>query len=107
MIIEFDFGKRKARRNLKTGLAIGAAAGIAFGAAAGILFAPKSGKETREDLMNCTTDCAKKAAEEIKEAASKIEENAKDMYKQFKEATMKKVAEEEVETPSVEPQEVE
>ena len=35
-------------------------AGLAAGAALGVLFAPKSGKETREDLMKALDDLSKK-----------------------------------------------
>lgn len=48
---------------LGLGIAIGAVAGAAVGAVAGVLTAPKSGKETREDL--------KKQATNMKEAAGK------------------------------------
>jgi gas vesicle protein len=74
--LEFDFKGKKAKKNLKKGLAIGALTGTALGAAAGILFAPKSGKETREDIKEGVTTTAKKVAEEVKEAASKISEEA-------------------------------
>ena len=51
------------------------AAGVAVGAVAGILLAPKSGKETREDLKNAFNDLLDKAknvkAEDVKEAIEK------------------------------------
>lgn len=51
------------------------AAGVAVGAVAGILLAPKSGKETREDLKNAFNDLLEKAknikAEDVKAAIEK------------------------------------
>jgi len=51
------------------------AAGVAVGAVAGILLAPKSGKETREDLKNAFNDLLDKAknikAEDVKAAIEK------------------------------------
>ena len=48
-----DAMKRRQRQKTKEAAAkigVGAAVGTAIGAVAGILFAPKSGKETREDI---------------------------------------------------------
>jgi len=42
-----------------------------IGAAAGILFAPKSGKETREDIARKTDEIIKKAKEEYEVALEK------------------------------------
>ena len=66
-------GKKKARavetaKKVGTGLGVGAA----IGSAIGVLFAPKSGKETRQDIA----DTAKSSVENIKvganEASAKI-----------------------------------
>lgn len=66
-------GKRKARavetaKKVGTGIGVGAA----IGSALGVLFAPKSGKETRQDIA----DTAKTSVENIKvganEASAKI-----------------------------------
>ena len=66
-------GKRKAKavetaKKVGTGLGVGAA----IGSALGVLFAPKSGKETRQDIA----DTAKTSVENIKvganEASAKI-----------------------------------
>ena len=51
------------------------AAGVVVGATLGVLFAPKSGKETREDLKNAFDDLVEKArnlkAEDVKAAIEK------------------------------------
>jgi len=65
-----------ARRSRTYGLAAGVVAGAAIGAALGLLFAPKSGKETREDIKN-------KGAEvigEVKEKSTVIIEKIKDKF---------------------------
>jgi gas vesicle protein len=66
------------------------AAGVAVGAVAGILLAPKSGKETREDLKNAFNDLLEKAknikAEDVKAAIEKkvaeIKEGLADLDKE-------------------------
>lgn len=57
------------------GLAIGAAIGAVFGVVTGILFAPKSGKETREDIK----DAASKAAERLQAEADKLQKEISDL----------------------------
>lgn len=91
--IVFDFnGKRKAKKNLQRGIATGAAIGTFLGAVGGILFAPKSGRETREDIkkgvdtaVEKTTytikTTSKKVAQEVKEVGSKIGQEAKKLFK--------------------------
>ena len=54
--------------NLIKGLAIG---GL-IGAGAGILFAPKSGKETREQIRKSAQDVMEKAKAQYEEAAGKL-----------------------------------
>ena len=70
-------GKRARRRKqrekaLKTA-AIGAAVGVIVGAVAGVLLAPKSGKETREDLANAAKELPGKAKEALEQAKGKVE----------------------------------
>ena len=51
--------EREVRRKIRKEKAVSAAkiaAGVAVGAGVGILFAPKSGKETREDIVRVTKD---------------------------------------------------
>lgn len=66
------------------------AAGVVVGAVAGVLLAPKSGKETREDLKNAFNDLLEKAktikAEDVKAAIEKkvaeIKEGLADLDKE-------------------------
>ena len=57
------------------GVAIALFAGLAIGAIFGILFAPKSGKETRNDLM----DKGERLMEMGKESVSDVVEKTKDL----------------------------
>lgn len=51
MIKRFKFAsKKKNKRKVMSEVAVGVAAGTAIGAVSGVLFAPKSGKETRNDI---------------------------------------------------------
>ena len=50
--------------------------GGAIGAVLGILYAPKSGKETREDICRKTDDLLAKAKDEYELAAKKVSELA-------------------------------
>lgn len=54
--------KKEAARKMGAGFTIGAI----IGAAAGVLFAPKSGKETREELITKTKDTTENLKEAIK-----------------------------------------
>lgn len=90
--IVFDFnGKRKAKKNLQKGIVAGAAIGTLIGTVGGILLAPKSGKETREDIKKSVDTVAKKttytikktsqkAVQEVKEIGLKIEQEAKKIF---------------------------
>jgi len=62
--------QKKALKNV----AVGAALGATVGAVAGILLAPKSGKETREEIALAAKDAVEKAKEKIEEAKVKAEE---------------------------------
>ena len=57
------------------GVAIALFAGLAIGAILGVLFAPKSGKETRNDLM----DKGERLMEMGKESVSDVVEKTKDL----------------------------
>ncbi len=56
--------------NLVKGMVIG---GL-IGAGLGIIFAPKSGKETREQILNTAQDVLEKAKAQYAEAVGKIDE---------------------------------
>ena len=57
------------------GVVIALFAGLAVGVVIGILFAPKSGKETRNDLM----DKGERLMEKGKESVSDVVEKTKDL----------------------------
>ncbi|MES2875912.1 MAG: YtxH domain-containing protein [Patescibacteria group bacterium] len=60
-------------------LALGAIIGAAVGIAAGVLTAPKSGKETRDDLKRKATEAKDKAATTRDDLVFKAEEVADDV----------------------------
>ncbi len=74
--------KRERGKTIKN-TAIGAAIGVTVGAAAGILLAPKSGKETREDIAQAARELPGKAKEVVEKAQGKIDE-VKDKMKDKK-----------------------
>jgi len=65
--------KRQAKQTLNNQV-IGAAVGLTVGAVAGALLAPKSGKETREDLANTAKELPGKAKDVLKIVKEKVEE---------------------------------
>ena len=77
--------KERARKIESTKkFAVGTAIGTAIGAAAGVLLAPKSGKETRDDIANKSKEVGetvkKSAAEQIeatKEWSAKVKKKIK------------------------------
>jgi gas vesicle protein len=67
-----------------------------IGAALGILYAPKSGKETREDIARKTEELLDKAKEEYEKAVTKSKAAYESAVKRFKElevSAKEKVAE--------------
>ncbi len=91
--------KKEKKENKKSGLGkflVGAGIGVGLG----ILFAPKSGKETRQDLKNKMDDLVAKAkeieAKDIKNAiedkVNEIKEDLKDLDKETVSATIKEQA---------------
>ena len=66
-------------------------AGLAAGAALGVLFAPKSGKETREDLMKALDNLSNKVKALKPEDVKKyVDKNIKKIKKELDELTGKK-----------------
>lgn len=49
-------------------------AGLGIGTLVGVLYAPKSGKETREDLVNASRDAQAKAADLVEQGRQKANE---------------------------------
>lgn len=71
--------KKQKAKAVKTA-ALTAAIGVTAGAAAGVLLAPKSGKETREDIVNKSVEAKDKLVEKTKAAIStKVSEGKKDV----------------------------
>ncbi|MDU4959488.1 MAG: YtxH domain-containing protein [Sporomusaceae bacterium] len=62
--------EKKARKKVLAGVAVGAV----VGAAAGVLLAPKSGKETREELVSAAKQLPDKAKEIAELGKAKLEE---------------------------------
>lgn len=62
--------ENKARKKVLAGLAVGAV----VGAAAGVLLAPKSGKETREDIANAAKQLPERAKEIAELGKARLEE---------------------------------
>ena len=55
------------------------AAGAAVGAGIGILFAPKSGKETREDIAKATKEGVEYVSENVNNAVKVVADKAKEV----------------------------
>ena len=67
--------KKKEKKNTAKKVAIGASVGTVVGLAAGALLAPKSGKETREDLAKGakkTLDTVKESLKDVKDKVEKL-----------------------------------
>ena len=62
--------QKKARQKALTAAAIGAAIGVTVG----VLLAPKSGKETRDDLANAANDLPAKAKGIVERTKVRVEE---------------------------------
>jgi gas vesicle protein len=80
-------------------IAVGAVVGAAAGFVAGVLLAPKSGKETREDLKNGSKKVVKEADKQLKglhddlsKIVDKVESRASDMTEAAKKEAADAVA---------------
>lgn len=72
-----------ATNDLIKGLVVGALAGLVLG----ILYAPKSGRETREDIVKSTEELYNKTKEQYQQALKKVEdlaERGKETYAEKK-----------------------
>lgn len=63
----------------KVAVAVGATFGAVVGFVTGVLVAPKSGKETRQDIKNVAVSAKDKTVEVASDAAEKGKEIAQDM----------------------------
>jgi len=72
--------KKSSKKQTAKNVAIGAGIGTAVGVTAGVLLAPKSGKETREDIANTT----KKTLENVKEGLDVAKDKIEDIVKKGK-----------------------
>jgi gas vesicle protein len=71
---------RKERKKTAKKIALGTISGIAAGVASGVLLAPKSGKETRKDIVGAATEINSK----IKEGAVTAKGNLQNKGEEFK-----------------------
>lgn len=75
--------KRKQKAKAVKTAALSAAIGVTAGAAAGVLLAPKSGKETRENIVNKSVEAKDKLVEKTKATkasiSTKVSEGKKDV----------------------------
>lgn len=70
-------------------IAIGTAIGLAAGYVAGILTAPKSGKETREDIKKVSAQALREAEKRLKELYAELDEAIVKASKKAKELSGK------------------
>lgn len=77
--------KMEAAKKTAKEVAIGVSIGAAVGMAAGTLLAPKSGKETREDIAKG----AKHAAENVRDKVEEVKIKAKEEFADMKETKNK------------------
>ena len=75
--------KKKQKAKMVKTAALTAALGVTAGATAGVLFAPKSGKETRENIANKSSETKDKLVEKTKATkaaiSKKVSEGIKDV----------------------------
>ncbi len=68
--------KKRDRANTAKKLAMGMSFAATLGAAAGMLFAPKSGKETRDELNKKAANAAETIKEKIEKNIEQVKDNA-------------------------------
>ena len=79
------------RRNRTKNMVIGAGIGTAVGVTAGILFAPKSGKETRQIIVDRTSETVVNLKESVAAAKERIAASAAEKSAMLREAGQKGV----------------
>jgi gas vesicle protein len=84
-----NFRLKIKRRNNARNLAIGATLGTALGAAVGILFAPKSGRETREEITKRTQETLEAMKSNVSQARERISESVKSQGQRWRQAAEK------------------
>ncbi len=77
--IEKEREVRRKIRKEKLSSAAKITVGAAVGAGIGILFAPKSGKETREDIVKATKDGVEYVSENVNNAVKVVADKAKEV----------------------------
>lgn len=87
--------ERRSRNDAVKKIAVGTIIGSVIGVASGLLFAPKSGKETREEIADFardTTDEVKLRAEEaydtLREKEARLRDDIKGKYEEFVDRNM-------------------
>jgi len=83
-----DERRRAERRKQKADTVKKVAIGSAIGALVGILFAPKSGKETRQDISQKTKEAAEATKKAMKELEEKVKDEVKNKISEMKERNM-------------------
>jgi len=78
--------EKAVRRTRTKNIAIGAGIGTFIGVAAGILFAPKTGKETRQQIVEETGKVAKSMKKNMDAVKTKIADSAKETGSKLHEA---------------------
>lgn len=86
--IEREREVRRKIRNEKLSSLAKVAAGAAVGAGIGILFAPKSGKETREDIAKATKEGVEYVSENVNNAVKVVADKAKEVKEAVGENTI-------------------
>ena len=90
LIDEKRKAKARAERNKKAKVAVtGAAVGTLAGVLGGLLFAPKSGKETREDIKDASQQIAEKINMKTVDVKGKVSEKLEDKKGNFIESKKK------------------
>ncbi|SCG82811.1 hypothetical protein DW1_1238 [Proteiniborus sp. DW1] len=77
--------EKKMRKEIAKKVAVGTAVGTALGAVTGVLFAPKSGKETREDIAKKTKEATEAVKVTLKDSGQVLMEKGEIIGRSIKE----------------------